>query len=106
MSSETQFRKGVLEMCVLNIISKEKAHGYDIIKRMSEHFPEVSGSNIYAILRRLSKEKCVQMTCCDEGKGPTRKNYEITEQGVETYNKFVESWHKVRRAVDAISNIE
>ena len=100
MNNEVQLRKGVLEMCVLYTISKGSAHGYDVIKKMNEYFPEVSGSNIYAILRRLCDEKCVTMTHSDEGKGPTRKNYDITEKGMETLNGLIDSWRKIRRAVD------
>ena len=102
MNNEVQLRKGVLEMCVLYAISKEKAHGYDVIKKMSEYFPEVSGSNIYAILRRLSDEKCVEMTHSDEGKGPTRKNYNVTEKGLEMLDGLIDSWRKVRGAVDGM----
>jgi len=100
MSNDVQLRKGVLEMCVLYVINQEKTHGYDVIKKMSEYFPEVSGSNIYAILRRLCEEKCVDMTHSDEGKGPTRKNYGITQKGIETLDGLIDSWRKVRGAID------
>jgi PadR family transcriptional regulator PadR len=100
MSSETQLRKGVLEMCVLHAVSQNKSHGYDIIRKMNGAFPEVSGSNIYAILRRLSAEGNVTMTHSDEGKGPTRKNYEITDSGRVILAGLTESWLKVKEAVE------
>ena len=51
----TQFRKGVLEICVLTLISKKDMYGYEIVQNISKVI-EVNEGTIYTILRRLKKE--------------------------------------------------
>ena len=51
----TQFRKGVLEICVLTLISKKDMYGYEIVQNISKVI-EVNEGTIYPILRRLTKE--------------------------------------------------
>ena len=50
----TQFRKGVLEICVLTLISKKDMYGYEIVQNISKVI-EVNEGTIYPILRRLKK---------------------------------------------------
>ena len=33
----TQLRKGVLELCILNLLQRESLHGYAIVKRLTEY---------------------------------------------------------------------
>ena len=52
----TQFKKGVLELCVLSLISKKDCYGYEIVEVISRAI-EVSEGTIYPLLRRLITEK-------------------------------------------------
>lgn len=78
---DAQMKKGILDMCILYLISKEELYGYDIMQRMNCYFPEVNESTFYAILRRLNKEGATETYLGEESMGPKRKYYRITEQG-------------------------
>ena len=52
----TQFKKGVLELCVLSLISKKDCYGYEIVDLISRGI-ELSEGTIYPLLRRLTKEE-------------------------------------------------
>jgi len=70
---EAQIKKGILEMCVLYTIRDREMYGYDVMKSMKRHFPEVNESTFYAILRRLHADGSAEITLGEESNGPTRK---------------------------------
>ena len=51
----SQYKKGILELCVLSLIEQEDLYGYEIVQRISPRI-EVTESTIYPLLRRLTKE--------------------------------------------------
>ena len=53
---DAQMTKGVVELCILHMISKEKRYGYEIMKHINQVFPHMKESTIYAVLKRLYKE--------------------------------------------------
>ena len=85
-----QIKKGILEMCILHVISGEDLYGYDIIQRLHGFFPEVMESTFYAILRRLHKEGAATTFAGEVSKGPVRKYYKITEQGQQQLEQSIE----------------
>lgn len=92
---DAQIKKGILEMCVLHIISKEDKYGYDVMKQMGEYFPEVNESTFYAILRRLKNEQLAEVYYGDISNGPQRKYYRITEQGRIALSISVSDWKEL-----------
>ncbi|MEB4818188.1 PadR family transcriptional regulator [Bacillus thuringiensis] len=50
-----QFKKGVLELCVLVLLDKQDCYGYELVQKISEQI-DISGGSIYPLLRRLTKE--------------------------------------------------
>ena len=78
----TQFRKGVLEICVLTLISKKDMYGYEIVQNISKVI-EVNEGTIYPILRRLTKEEYFETYILESNEGPARKYYKITDKGRE-----------------------
>jgi PadR family transcriptional regulator PadR len=99
---EAQIKKGVLEMCVLFVISEQAMYGYDVMKHMKQFFPEVNESTFYAILRRLHADKRAEISLGEESGGPTRKYYKITPSGIEFLQKSIEDWRRVCAAVEGI----
>lgn len=91
-------KKGMIEMCILYEISKQDMYGYDVMKRMGEHFTDVDTSTFYSILRRLHKEKDLDCYFVESAEGPQRKYYTITEQGKSSLAKLKADW-------DAITNV-
>ncbi|MCK8059037.1 MULTISPECIES: PadR family transcriptional regulator [unclassified Fusibacter] len=90
-----QIKKGILEMCILQILIKEELYGYDIMKKMNEHFPEVNESTFYSILRRLNKDGATETYLGEVSNGPKRKYYKVTDYGRSKLNEDVRSWKQI-----------
>ena len=87
----TQFKKGVLELCVLSLISKKDCYGYEIVDLISRGI-ELSEGTIYPLLRRLTKEEYCTTSLKESSEGPPRKYYKISEKGVKRYKLLKEEW--------------
>jgi len=96
---DTQLKKGVVEMCLLSCVAREEQYGYDIIRRMQEHIPEMNESSFYAILRRLHREGALEQYIGETSGGPPRKYYRVTPQGRERLERQREDWRKLESFV-------
>jgi len=76
----SQFKKGVLELVVLIVVSKKEIYGYEIVKRVCE-VVHVNEGTIYPLLKRLTNEKYVDTYLQESSEGPPRKYYQLTELG-------------------------
>lgn len=85
-------KKGVLEMCILKIISQGDLYGYEIMKAVTEAFPEMNESTVYAVLRRLYSDGLTQCYSGSVSGGPTRKYYRITAEGIDELQKMLDEW--------------
>ena len=101
----TQFRKGVLEICVLALISKKDMYGYEIVQSISKVI-NVNEGTIYPILRRLTKDEYFESYILESSEGPARKYYKITPSGKEKLKKMVIEWNDFVNAVSLILNDE
>lgn len=86
-----QFKKGILELCVLTLLSKRDCYGYDIINSISKNITIAEGT-IYPLLRRLKNEGYVTTYLKESNEGPPRKYYTLTEQGEEVRGKLKRQW--------------
>ena len=82
----TQYKKGVLELCVLALLHKRDCYGYEISEFLSQHI-EIAGGTVYPILRKLKADGLLTGYLQEESGGPPRKYYQLTELGRETYQK-------------------
>ena len=99
----TQFRKGVLEICVLTLISKKDMYGYEIVQNISKVI-EVNEGTIYPILRRLTKEGYFETYILESNEGPARKYYKLTAEGKNNLNKLIKEWNDLVIAVNTFLN--
>ena len=90
-----QRKKGLLEMCVLAVLSKEPSYGSKIIGDISACI-EISESTLYPILKRLETAGCLT-TCPQEHTGRLRKYYHITPRGRERIDAFLEEWDEMKQ---------
>jgi PadR family transcriptional regulator PadR len=89
----TEMLKGVLEGCVLEIISREETYGYEITRRLNAlGFTDVVDGTVYTILIRLEKNKLVEVTKKPSDMGPPRKFFALNDEGREELRKFWEKW--------------
>mgnify|MGYP001049088139 CR=1 FL=1 len=96
-----QLKKGVLEIFVLALLSKDDSYGYKLIQDLSEHM-EISESTLYPILRRL--EKVGQLKTYNElYQGRNRKYYQITKQGRIAIADFLDEWKDIKKIYDLLT---
>jgi PadR family transcriptional regulator, regulatory protein PadR len=94
-----QFKKGVLELCVLILISKKHQYGYELAQNISSKI-EVAEGTLYPLLRRLTKEEYLTTYLAESSEGPPRKYYSITSKGRDYMNMLVNEWQQFSFAVN------
>ncbi len=96
-----QFKKGVLELCVLSLLMRRDFYGYELVEYISKHI-NISEGTIYPLLRRFRKEGYVTTYLQESQEGPPRKYYTITEEGKKTYEELLNEWEKFIKGVNNI----
>lgn len=85
-----QLKKGLLDICVLAVLTEEDSYGYKLIQDTKD-IVEISESTLYPILRRLEDNKYL-ISYKKEINGRLRKYYQITDRGIKHINDFLEDW--------------
>ncbi|AIQ57914.1 PadR family transcriptional regulator [Paenibacillus borealis] len=92
----TEMLKGVLEGCILEIISRNETYGYEITRQLNAlGFADVVEGTVYTILIRLEKSKLVDTTKKPSDMGPPRKFFALNDAGREELQKFWGKWEFV-----------
>ena len=76
----TQFKKGVLDMCVLAVLSKGDSYGYDLAEELSSKI-QIADGTVYPLLRKLASTGEVTTYLKESTGGPPRKYYSLTDKG-------------------------
>ena len=85
--------KGILEGCVLEIISRKDTYGYEITRQLNAlGFEDVVEGTVYTILIRLEKNQLVNMQKKKSELGPPKKLYSLNEAGREELKLFWRKW--------------
>lgn len=79
-----QYKKGVLELCVLALLDQKDRYGYEISEYLSGRI-DIADGTVYPILRKLKSDGLVVTYLSEESGGPPRKYYSLTSLGRETY---------------------
>ncbi len=99
-NTKAQMRKGILELCVLSIVSKEEMYPSDIIKKLKEAKLIVVEGTLYPLLNRLKNAGLLTYNWKESNAGPPRKYYLITEMGSEFLGNLMETWSELNHAVE------
>jgi len=103
LANTTQILKGLLEGCILKIVSNHETYGYEICEKLTGYgFQEVSEGSVYPILIRLEKKKLLYSIMKDSPLGPMRKYYYLTEEGVKELEDFISSWIEIKKNIDSV----
>jgi PadR family transcriptional regulator, regulatory protein PadR len=86
-----QYKKGVLELCVLALLSRKDQYGYDVSEYLSAHI-DISDGTVYPILRKLKADGLVTTYLSEESGGPPRKYYTLTPQGRAQFENDKGEW--------------
>lgn len=98
-----QFKKGILEKCILLIVKRENSiYGYDLIKKIGVFFPEVNESTFYAILRRLEQRNSLKSTVEKSTEGPPRKYFSVTQSGEAELQELINEWNELKRIMEGL----
>ncbi len=93
---ETQLRKGVAELAVLAILSREELYGYGIVERLQgREGLALSESTVYPILTRLAREGALGIRSEPSPSGPPRRYYSLTADGRRRLTELAESWRTI-----------
>ena len=99
-NTKAQMRKGVLELCILSIISEEEAYPSDIIQKLKEAELIVVEGTLYPLLTRLKNAGLLNYNWQESKSGPPRKYYCITDVGQEFLKSLIGTWHQLENAVN------
>lgn len=86
-----QFKKGVLELCVLVLTASKDRYGYELVQSISEKFAIAEGT-VYPLLRRLTLEGYFTTYLEESTEGPPRKYYKLSQLGLTYMNQLVSEW--------------
>ncbi len=100
----TQYKKGVLELCVLSLLSQKDRYGYEISETLSKQI-DIADGTVYPILRKLKSDGLLTTYLQEESGGPPRKYYSVTQLGKETFAADRTEYLKFAAAVKRILEV-
>ena len=98
---EYSIQKGVLELCVLSLLTKRDFYGYELVEKISKYI-NISEGTIYPLLRRFRKDGYVTNYLQESQEGPPRKYYKITKEGQVAFEELVKEWEDFTIGVNKI----
>ena len=91
---------GLLDACVLAVLSKEDTYGYVLTQSMKKVL-DISESTLYPVLRRLQKEEFLK-TYDEPFQGRNRRYYTVTDKGKAKYEEFKEDWNSFKERINSL----
>ncbi|MEO6378028.1 MAG: PadR family transcriptional regulator [Caulobacteraceae bacterium] len=98
---QVQLKKGVLELCVLALLSRQDSYAYEIANRLAEGIDMGEGT-IYPLMRRMQSDGLVDTYLVESTSGPPRKYYRLTKAGKDSFVAQKSEWAAFTDAVQAI----
>ena len=99
-NTKAQMRKGVLEFCILSLLSSREAYTSDIIQSLKESKLLVVEGTLYPLLTRLKNDGLLEYRWEESSSGPPRKYYKTTVMGEEFLNELRGTWNELQNAVE------
>lgn len=96
-----QFKKGVLNLCVLVLCDKKDRYGYELVQNISDQI-SISEGSVYPLLRRLTKEGYFTTYLQESSEGPPRKYYKLTDLGRTYLQEQLMEWKSFTKGVNQL----
>lgn len=104
-NTASQMRKGLLELCILGIINKEKeAYPSDILEQLKQANLIVLEGTLYPLLTRLKNAEVLTYRWEESTTGPPRKYYSLTKAGTKFYHQLLETWTELSNSVNHLTS--
>lgn len=98
-SLQVQLRKGVLELCVLALLSSQDSYAYELASRLAGDVGMGEGT-IYPLMRRLQTDGLVSTYLVESPTGPSRKYYRLTAAGRTAFAAQKSEWLEFVSAIN------
>jgi len=105
-NTQTQMRKGILEYCILSIISKREIYSSDIMEELKNAKLLVVEGTLYPLLTRLKNNNLLVYNWVESLTGPPRKYYKLSDKGKETLLQLDKTWQELLYAVNTLNSNE
>jgi PadR family transcriptional regulator PadR len=99
-NSKAQMKKGILEYCILSIISRGEAYASDIIDELKKSKMIVVEGTLYPLLTRLKNEGLLSYQWIESKSGPPRKYFQLTPDGQKFLSELEATWTELVHAVN------
>lgn len=96
-----QYKKGVLELCVMALLMQRDRYGYEIAEALAESI-DIADGTVYPILRKLKADGLLTAYLQEESGGPPRKYYSLTQSGRDVYAKDRAEYLRFAQAVKKV----
>ena len=103
-NSKAQMRKGVLELCILAILSKGEKYPSDILEVMTAAELLVVEGTLYPLLTRLKNENLLTYRWEESTSGPPRKYFTLTTDGKKFLKSLSIAYEALNDSVEKILN--
>ncbi len=103
-NTQVQMRKGILEYCILHIISRGEVYASDMIDELTQARMIVVEGTLYPLLTRLKNAGLVEYKWVESKSGPPRKYYTLTEQGQQFLQGLADTWNEMVHSTEMITN--
>jgi len=101
-NTQTQMRKGILEFCILHIISRGEVYTTDLIDELQKAQLTIVEGTLYPLLNRLKNANLASYKWVESDAGPPRKYYSITPEGLEFLDELNKTWENLGTSVNQI----
>lgn len=102
-NAQVQMRKGILEYCILHIISRGEIYASEILDELINAKIMVVEGTLYPLLTRLKNSELLEYKWVESTSGPPRKYYVITERGTLFLEKLGNTWIDLAASVETIT---
>jgi len=99
-NSKAQMKKGILEYCILSIISRGEVYASDIIEELKNSKMIVVEGTLYPLLTRLKNDGLLSYQWVESNSGPPRKYFQLTNEGKKILKELSDTWNEL---VDAVN---
>jgi len=103
-NTQVQMRKGILEFCILEIISRGEVYASDMLEELTAAKMIVVEGTLYPLLTRLKNAGLLDYTWVESTSGPPRKYYKLTETGTAFLEQLRQTWLEVVASIEHITN--